>query len=455
MERAGGRRLVHGHRRAVTPGRGVGGVVLALVLLACSGSPVASGPSGSPPPLVSGSGGSGGSTVGTAAPQLGSPVPGATANPSNVPSPASVPLSVALAPQLQAELAAALARQRLPGLQATVVFVDGGAWSGAAGFADVAAQRSLTVRDVFDVGSITKTFVAAEVMRLVELGRLHLEDPLSRWLPAYPNAAHITLRELLNHTSGLYDYFWSPSLLRQLGAAPRQAWGPQRLLRFVGRPVFKPGTEWIYSNTNYLLLGLVIEAAAGRSVEAELEAHFLGPLGLDHTVLQDDAPAVRAAAAGPLALPYGRAPKGTPGFTARSDGTGYLPFTSLATALTTAGAVASRSDDIARWGAALYGGRLLQPSSLAAMEDVGQTRRFKPAFTYGLGTQQLTVGGFLSIGHGGSVTGYRAALRYFPAFGASIAVLTNLDGADPDAVVARLVSVLAKASLQNPGAPRE
>ena len=65
------------------------------------------------------------------------------------------------------------------------------------------------------------------------------------------------------------------------------------------------------------------------------------------------------------------------------------------------------------------------------------------------------MGGFLSLGHGGSVTGYRAALRYFPAFGASIAVLTNLDGADPDAVVARLVSVLAKASLQNPGAPRE
>ena len=379
-------------------------------------------------------------------------VPAPTPSPSGG-SAAALPLATRLGPWLQEELEAALGRLRLPGVQASVVFADGSTWTGAAGLADVAAQRPVTTSTVFDVGSITKTFVAAEVLRLAEAGVLRLDDPLSRWLPSYPNAAHITLRQLLSHTSGLADYFWSVTLFRRLDAAPRTPWNARRLLPYIGKPLFKPGTEWRYSNTNYLLLGMVVEAATRRTLESELQTRFLGPLGLRHTVLQDDAPVVRAVSAGPLALPYRRAPNGSSGFVSRWDGSGYLPYTSLATALGPVGGIASRADEIARWGAALYGGRVVSADSLAAMEDVGISRPFKPAELYGLGTVQLVEDGYLSYGHGGAVTGYRAALRYFPDFGATVAVLTNLDGADPDAVVGTLLGVLSAASRWREGGP--
>jgi D-alanyl-D-alanine carboxypeptidase len=341
----------------------------------------------------------------------------------------------------------------LPGLQASIVFADGSSWTGAAGWADIVAHRPVTTATVFDIGSITKTFVAAEVMRLVEGGVLRLDEPLARWLPSYPNAARLTLRELLSHTSGLADYFWNANLMRKLDAAPRTPWNAPQLLPYIGKPLFKPGTEWRYSNTNYLLLGLVIEAATKRTLESELQTRFLGPLGLRHTLLQDDAPVMRASSAGPLALPYRRAGNGSRAFISRWDGSGYLPYTSLATALGPVGGIASRADEIARWGAALYGGRVVSAASLAAMEDVSISRPFRPSALYGLGTVQREQDGFQNYGHGGSVTGYRTALRYFPDFGATIAVLTNLDGGDPDAVVGVLLGVLSAASHWREGGP--
>ncbi len=408
------------------------------------------GPSGSAGPFLTAS----------LAPVARATAPPGPAHPSSSPSPdprvgsGSVPpepIERALAPALQGQLAAAVATLKLPGAQAAVIFVGGGTWTGAAGYADVAARRPMTTRDLFDVGSITKTFLAAEVLRLAEEGVLRLDDPLARWLPTYPGATGISLRQLLSHTSGLSDYFWNERLLQALGRAPRQAWRPDQLLRYVARPIFAPGRGWRYSNTNYLLLGMVLEAATGRSLAAELRARFWGPLGLAHTTLQGDGPAPSPASLGPLTLPYERRGAAPGTLVSLADGSGYLPFTSLATALGAAGGLASRADDLARWGAALYGGHVLQAASLRAMEDVTISRRFKPQFVYGLGAQQLTVAGYLSYGHSGLCSGYRAALRYLPDFGASIAVLTNINGPDPDRVVARLVAVMAAASAARHG----
>jgi len=372
-----------------------------------------------------------------------SPRPTSTGTPGSTIAGAPTPSLVGLTASLQAQLASAVRRLHLPGVQATVLLADGESWSGAAGIADAATGRRMTTADVFDVGSVTKTFVAADVMRLVEAGSLGLDDPLSRWLPAFPDAAHITVRELLSHTSGIADYFANEKLLARLGTAPSRTWSAAALLTYVGHAAFPPGKGWRYSNTNYLLLGQIVEAVTGRPLAADLAARFLAPLGLRATGLQAGVSPPPAADLGPLAQPYARLPGTTVAFHDLSDGSGYLPFTSLATALGAAGSLVSTSSDLARWAMQLYGGRLLQPASLAAMEDTSISAPYHPAFIYGLGTQELAIDTFPSYGHGGTCSGYRAAMRYLPDLGASIVVLTNIDGPDPDRVVADLVAVLS------------
>ena len=390
----------------------------------------------------------------------GSPAPVTTPAPSASPAPTTTPTGLStdgplprlagLGAQFQAQLAAAVKGLHIPGVQVTILLSDGTSWSGAAGLADVATKRRMTTADVFDVGSITKTFVGAEVLRLAEAGTLDLDDPLSRWLPAYPGAAGITVRELLAHTSGVADYFDNEHLLIHLGAAPRTPWQPAALLPYVGKPLFPPGKGWSYSNTNYLLLGEVIQAATGRDVGTELADRFLEPLGLHATALQSGTAVAPAPALGPVADPYERAPGSKVAYKDLADGTGYLPFTSLATSLDAAGSLVSTSADLAHWGADLYGGTVLTPASLQAMEDTSISAPWKPRFVYGLGAQRLTIDGFTSYGHGGACSGYRAVLRYFPVLGASIAVLTNIDGPDPDAIVTQLVNVMLTAPRGGP-----
>ncbi len=423
-------------------------LLMALSTAACASAPVIT-PSLDPGATA---------TVAASSPPVASPAPSGSRAPSETPvpsaspAPSSTPTGLAsdgplpqltgLAGQLQAQLAAAVRRLHIPGVQATVLLSDGASWSGAAGLADVAAGRAMTTADIFEVGSVTKTFVAAEIMRLAEAGTVHLDDPLSRWLPDYPGAAAITLRELLAHTSGLADYLANEHLLIHLGAAPRTPWQPAALLPYVGKPLFAPGTGWSYSNTNYLLLGEVIQAASGRGAEAELADRFLEPLGLHSTALQSGTTVAPAPALGLGAHPYSRAAGTKVVYKDLADGTGYLPFASLATSLDAAGSLVSTSADLARWGADLYGGSVLTAASLLAMEDTSVSAPYKPRFTYGLGTQRLTLDGFTSYGHGGACSGYRAVLRYFPVLGASIAVLTNIDGPDPDTIVAQLVTLI-------------
>ncbi len=416
--------------------RSAGTILLALLLGACGTTEALVTPSLQP--VVSAT-----ATAGDA--PSPSPAPSRTASSTPGPSVASPGSSLTLhgiQALLVAQLTSAVRRLHLPGVQASVLLADGESWSGAAGIADQATGRPMGTADVFDVGSITKTFVAAAVMRLVEGGMLRLDDPLSRWLPAYPGAASITLRELLAHTSGLADYFANEHLLTSLGARKGAVWQPDALLPFVGKPIFPPGRGWYYSNTDYLLLGDVIEAVTGQRLEAVLRDEFLAPLGLRATALQGGTASAPAPALGPLAQPYQRLPGPKVVFRAIGDGSGYLPFRSLATALGAAGSMVSTSTDVARWGAGLYGGQVVSPASLAAMEDTSISTPYDPRFIYGLGTQRLSIDTFTSFGHGGACSGYRAALRYFPILGASIAVLTNIDGPDPDRVVADLVTIL-------------
>ncbi|NJR38874.1 MAG: beta-lactamase family protein [Leptolyngbyaceae cyanobacterium CSU_1_4] len=183
-----------------------------------------------------------------------------------------------------------------------------GSWFGASGVENLVTGVAVEPGDRFQIGSITKPFVATVALQLAEEGTLTLEDTLDRWLSAdlirqIPNAAQITLRQLLNHTSGIPDHV--PSLL-SLGVNLFREWQPTELIGLLAgaEAKFTPGTDWFYSNTNYVLMGLVVEAATQSPIAQQIRSRILEPLKLENTFLQEQKlfPAAQSAAIGMLMM---------------------------------------------------------------------------------------------------------------------------------------------------------
>lgn len=341
---------------------------------------------------------------------------------------------------LRAELDASLERLRakygMPGISAAIMFADGSIWQGAAGLADVAARRPVTPDTAFAAASVSKTFTAALILGLIEDGRLGLDSNVKAYLPKVALDPAITVRQLLDHTSGLRDFYFHPGIDKALLSKPGLAWDAARSLRYVGKPYAKPGRSWHYSNTNYLVLGMLAEAVGGAPVAGQLRDRFLTPLGLRHTYYQG-----AEAPAGPIARGYqftGKDPSLRP--IDLSDGSKHVPFTSVVTASGAAGSIATTSGDLVRWARALYGGSALDEATRALMvADIAGTAQYKPSVGYGLGVQAVPVAGQLSLGHSGRFLGARAILRWLPEERLAIAVLTNQSRRDPNVVLAELL----------------
>jgi D-alanyl-D-alanine carboxypeptidase len=305
---------------------------------------------------------------------------------------------VAAPPSLR-QLAKGLVAAGSPG---AVVYVRDakGTRAGAAGYANLRTKERLGAGHVFRVGSITKTFVATAVLQLESEGVLRLDESLERWLPGLvPNGEWITLRQLLNHTSGVYNYTEDAAFSRAIKRNPRAVWTPEALVRFATPhpPVFAPGQGWSYSNTGYVLLGLVVEKATGRTLRDELRLRILEPLELSRTNLPTG-----AALAAPFAhgyLPRGNGllptPRGRP-----ADITGWNPSSAWA-----AGALVSTAADLARFYAALLGGRLLAPAQLRELKTTVWVTGGSEE--YGLGIWHRPIACGTAWGHGGAVPGYR------------------------------------------------
>ena len=218
---------------------------------------------------------------------------------------------------------------------------DGGTVTVAAsGLADLATKTPIAVGDRVRVGSLTKTFVATVVLQLAAEHLLSISDTVSRWLPGLvPGGAGITIRELLQHTSGIYSYTNDPGFLQALFSDPTRVWRPAELVRIAVAhpPVFPPGTSLAYSNTDYVLLGMIIQAATGHPVGQQLQARIFTPLGLRDTYL-------------PYANPHLRTPYahgyllGQPGATGPADATVFGPSWAGA-----AGGIVSTAADLARF----------------------------------------------------------------------------------------------------------
>jgi D-alanyl-D-alanine carboxypeptidase len=320
-----------------------------------------------------------------------------------------------------------------------VIFPDGTTWLGSSGLSDVKDKISVDSGTAFAVGSISKTYTAALILALVGDGRIDLDAPARSYLPKSALDRRITIRELLNHTSGLDDFFIHASIDRALLAETSATWTAARSLGYVGTRYFVPGRGWHYSNTNYLYLGLIAERVAGKPLAEQLRERFFTPLSLADTWFQ-----AAENPRGQTAHGYRFAnPKRTAKPIDLSDGTPVVPFTSVVTASGGAGSIAATSSDVARWARALYTGEALGPAMTDEMFNaIAGTAAYAPRVGYGFGVQAFPIVGHATLGHSGRLLGFRAAVRYLPADSVTIAVLTNQSRADPGLIVGELLGIV-------------
>lgn len=341
--------------------------------------------------------------------------------------------------QLDAELDVVRARLGIPGVSVTIIFRDGSSWTGTSGRADVAGKVDVAPDTAFALASVSKTYTAALILDLAGDGKIRLDGSARSYLPDSALDKRITIRQLLEHTSGLDDFFLHPPIDKALIADRDAAWSAKRTLKYVGKPYFPPGRGYHYSNTNYLYLGLIAERVTGVPLATELRRRFFGPLKLDGTWYQAvDKPAR------PLAHGYRFAgPKLNSTPIDLSGKVRVAPFRSVVTAAAGAGSIAATSSDVARWARLLYDGEVLGPVMTTVMLDgVADTAGYRPPVPYGLGVQAFPIMGRVALGHSGRFLGFRSAVRHLPSEALTIAVLTNQSRADPGVVVNDLLSIV-------------
>ena len=346
---------------------------------------------------------------GTAAP-AGGPAPAPIASVAPEPDAASArrkgptsPLGRATRRKLQRILRDTVRKDRIAGISVAIRFPGGKVWTGVAGHAAFRPDRPIEPDTAFAVASVSKTFVAALILQLAEEGKLKLDEPYGTYVRGGPGGATITIRELLSHTSGVYDFFEHPRYLSIAGAwfeRPRSSglasrdhrWTYDEIMQLVRPRYCRPGRCYHYSNTNYVILGEVAKVAGGAPLHELLRERFFDPLGMRSTVYQP-------AELPPTDAAHGHWARLGGGHIDHTKDAEVIPFMAVVTAVRAAGAIASTAGDLAIWADALYGGDVLSRRSLRQMEAI------LPEGTYGLGTDVATFAGHQAYGHRGGLRG--------------------------------------------------
>jgi D-alanyl-D-alanine carboxypeptidase len=304
------------------------------------------------------------------------------------------------------------------GTSVAVIFPDGKIWTGASGISHdtVAMQPDM----LFAIGSITKNVVAALTLKLAEENVLSLEDPLSKWLPAYRHIdSRITIRQLLGHTSGIYMFWDNQQIWDDLKKDRAKVWSPQEVLSYIKEPYFSPSDGWRYSNTNYLLLAMIIEKATGSNLSTEFKERFWRPLGIDNAYLsqQEDIPDNQAHVYGDN-FNFGDS---------EIDLT-FLPRASHESITFGSSGIFITAESLARWSHGLFEGKVLKPRSMEQMLKFVKFRPVANMRAYGLGVQLYERDfscGKKAIGHGGGNIGTTTYMVYLPEYHVSIVVMVN------------------------------
>jgi D-alanyl-D-alanine carboxypeptidase len=332
-------------------------------------------------------------------------------------------LTPRLAHALDAQLRDGYANEAIAGVSAAIVFPDGREWSAADGLAVLATKQPMTQRTSMPFNSVTKMATAALALRYAEEGRLRLNDTIKRWYPAWNGDPRATLRDLLGHVAGTRDP--RDSFYVRVGTHPHATVTPRQAI--AATPRAGPRThDAVYSNTGFLIAGLILQRAGRQSVAAGMRHELFGHPGGAGLAMQ---PTELAHA--PRAYSYWY-PHGTGNHpVAVNRGGPFLPTRSEASAAWTAGALSGDVPSVARWGHELLGGHILEPESLRAMT------RFHPgAFWqgYGLGLALDTIDGHTMWGHTGGGFGSHTELWHVPADNLTIAVSWNDDSLGREAV---------------------
>ena len=325
--------------------------------------------------------------------------------------------------QLQARFGELHQAAAFPGGTAGFVFADGTSLAIAVGLADRAAGTPMRLTDRLLVGSVGKTYTSAVALQMIHEKKFGLEDTLAKffgkepWFARIANDSAITVRHLMTHTSGLVRYEFNPKFTQDLTANPDKVWtGVDRLsYLFDARPPFAPGGGWEYSDTNYIVLGMIIEQLASDPFYAELQRRVLAPLGLKDTVPADSrkVPGLVQGYAGSN-NPFGGSDEMI------KDGR----FAVNPQFEWTGGGLATTALDLAKWGKALYEGRAFDAAMMTPFLD-GVPARLGPEAKYGLGVIIRPSPLGPTYGHSGFMPGYQTELLYFPQMKTSIAVQVN------------------------------
>jgi len=339
---------------------------------------------------------------------------------------------------LQKTLNEQMAKYKVPGAIVGMWFPAQGNWIVGSGKANTSTGAAPVPNDKVRIGSITKTFTATAVLQLVDQKKLSLDDKLSKYEPQVPGADGITIRQLLNMTSGLYNYTDESAFWEAFQKNPTATWQPQQVVNVAtAHPaVFPPGQKYMYCNTNYILLGMIMEKVSGKIAQQLITTGIIDKVGLKNTSFP-----MNTAMPSPYMHGYIPAPGEQNGSGKLADLSIYSP-----TPFWTAGGMIGNVYDLKTWAQTISTGKLLSKEMHAE-----QLKFMAPnTSSYGLGV----MGGPTFLGHSGEVPGYNSSMYYFKASKATSITLINrypstVEGA-ADQVNTELIKVMVAASPKKP-----
>lgn len=323
-----------------------------------------------------------------------------------------------------------MAFAKIPGMSVAVARDGTTLYAHAYGYANVAKKTPATVETHYEIGSITKQFTATAILQLKEAGKLSLNDTLARWISEYKRGAKITIRQLLQQTTGIPNYTEVDGFEKIASTKPPSFAAILALL--AKKPLeFEPGSRFAYSNTNYILLGEIVERASGTTWESYIRKNIFAPARMTHSGFIDDEAALQ-----PMAT----------GYVVEKNDVKLAPLFGSGWAWS-AGAIVSTVGDMLAWDAALFGGRLIDQTDLASMFAGGKEASGKGS-TYGFGWVIDSAAGHKRYWHNGGTFGFLAANLVFPKDRMVVVVLQNADTiAPPESTAQRIFEAFTPATF--------
>lgn len=325
-----------------------------------------------------------------------------------------------------------LNRQKIPGLQVSVKTMDK-VHNYSIGTIDNNREKKIFNEDLLRIGSVSKLFTAVLILKDVEQHFITLDDPISTWFPEIPNAEQIKIKNLLNHTSGIYDYTTYFPFQLQTVTKNNRVWKPEKLYSFIpkGKPYFLPGEQHLYSNSNYLLLGLISEKVHKKPFKEIFQDELIKEAGLTNTFFVQDSEDI---------------PKGLISGYDRD----IIPFglheiaptnTSWLSGAYTAGGIVSNSEDLLKFLDQIFLYQILRKESVEMMTDFNHFTDpdIPDQIGYGLGVRILKINGDVLIGHTGTTPGFGAAAFYCPEKNYSITLIGNVSLINQGTILERII----------------